>query len=216
MPEHTPWETLLLGLCFCINGIIILSQFPRCSTDSGSYWVLQNQVHHRLATPLGDPQTAPTPSSMGADQLLTLAAQLQTHNSSGAQPGSVGYHLDPNAFSLPGVPCALTDPVPHAHSEKDHAHSDAVVDSATQHVRGVPQSQGPDGNVPDIQPRMQALLAGLQVVLVFMQQQHSHAATQLISFCVHCDGDMQTRPAAVVLLAAAAQHRALGMSDISL
>ncbi|KAL3157642.1 hypothetical protein ABBQ32_012087 [Trebouxia sp. C0010 RCD-2024] len=122
----------------------------------------KNQVHHRLATPLGDPQTAPTPSSMGADQLLTLAAQLQTHNSSGAQPGSVGYHLDPNAFSLPGVPCALTDPVPHAHSEKDHAHSDAVVDSATQHVRGVPQSQGPDGNVPDIQPRMQALLAGLQ------------------------------------------------------
>ncbi|KAL3159675.1 hypothetical protein ABBQ38_010082 [Trebouxia sp. C0009 RCD-2024] len=124
----------------------------------------KNQVHHRLATPLRDPQTAPNPTSMDADQLLTLADQSQTHNefSSGAQPGSVGYHLDPTAFSLPGVPCAPAGPTPHTHSEEDHAHSDAVADSAALHAMGGSQSQGPDANVPDIQPRMQALLASLQ------------------------------------------------------
>lgn len=102
---------------------------------------------------------------MDADQLLTLADQSQTHNefSSGAQPGSVGYHLDPTAFSLPGVPCAPAGPTPHTHSEEDHAHSDAVADSAALHAMGGSQSQGPDANVPDIQPRMQALLASLQV-----------------------------------------------------
>lgn len=86
-----------------------------------------------------------------------------------------GYQLDPNAFSLPGVPCPpLAGLIPHHSSEEGHAHSDAVGDSAAQHGiawgGGGSHSQGGhDANVLDAHPQIQALLASLQVVVLFMQ-----------------------------------------------
>ena len=113
---------------------------------------------------------------MDVDQLLTLAAHLQSHNAAAFTNGvhpqpqpqphlhlrpsyaehQVDPHPHPHSHSMPGAP--------HGGSEEGHGNS-AVADSAAQRgLTGAEANEG--GKAPDIQPRLKALLASLQVELI--------------------------------------------------
>ena len=148
---------------------------------------------------VGGPQPAPTPPTINVDELLTLAAHFQSHNaagfSNGAHPkaGYAGHQGDPTPLGIPGgVPCHMAAPIPHSSSDEGHGNNNSgQAESAAQHALAGAQGTD-DGNVPDIQPRMQALLASLQVVLLkaFKQQ-----AILFCGTCVHhavCKGYLAT------------------------
>ena len=146
--------------------------------------MLQNQVHHQLAAQAGDPHPAPLPPppTMDVDQLRTLAAHFQSHNTaalsnrplhpnphppSQLHPGHAEPQVDPSPKSIQGGgPHPPAGPVPpHGGSEEGHGNS-GVADSGVQHgVTGAEDQGNEGGNVPNIQPRLQALLASLQVQL---------------------------------------------------
>ena len=140
-------------------------------------------MHHQLAAQLGDPQPLLPPSTVDVDQLLTLAAHFQSHNAAAftngvhpqphpqphlhLRPGyaehQVEPHPHPHPHSMHGAPYPPGGPAPHGGSEEVHGNS-AVAESAAQ--RGLTGDQGKEaGRAPDIQPRLKALLASLQVEL---------------------------------------------------
>ena len=140
-------------------------------------------MHKQGATQLGAPQPVPPTSTMDVDQLLTLAAHLQSQNAAAfsngvhpqpqphpqphlhLRPGFAEHQVDPHPHphSMPGAPYPPAGPAPHGGSEGGHGNG-AVADSAAQ--RGLMGGWANEaGDVPDIQPRLKALLASLQVEL---------------------------------------------------
>lgn len=130
--------------------------------------MLQNQVHSRLAASQGGEPAAPAPEAIYVDQLLSLAAQVQSHNAAGLSsamhPGNANYASDPNAntLTLPGILYPTSAPLYNSSIEDGHAKHGSAGSAAQQAWTEAPANGG-DGNLPEINPRMQALLASLQV-----------------------------------------------------
>lgn len=173
--------------------------------------MLQNQVHHQLAAQAGEPQPAPPPPAIDADQLRTLAAHFQSHNTAAVSnrplhpnphphsqpqphpqpppqlhPGYAEPQVDPSSNSMQGgAPHPPAGPIPpHGGREEGHGNS-GVADSGAQHgLTGADDQANDTGNEAGNVPNIQPRLQALLASLQVHQTPASGSSSKYISTAV--------------------------------
>lgn len=128
-------------------------------------FLVQNQVLHGLAGSIADGQAVPAPSTpMDGDQRLAPLHSAHIHSyhppafSNGAHPSNAGYTVDPRTVTLPGIPYPTA-----AHMQGENIEGGRANDGSAGSVAQQDLHANSDANMAEMNPRMQALLASLQV-----------------------------------------------------